>query len=201
MNAVSSFSSSSGYCMDDEFRLHLFGKAVRYFMQGIAAALLMPIEMLECLRRGHRSNRHTWFSWLFSVAICISGCEIWTLAHEAVLDGHDRTGIIFCYCLGLFLAGVISGRLQANGGSRALAYREEAYVNTLRYSHHGRDHRGHHHGHTHSEIAPRLGTENKGYSSAPLQKVAVSGICYGDCRQCQESICVKTGLAKRGKTK
>jgi hypothetical protein len=56
MNTTNTFPLST-HCVNEEFRFHLFRRGVRNFLRGIAAALLMPLQMLECLRCGNCSGR------------------------------------------------------------------------------------------------------------------------------------------------
>lgn len=195
MNPVSTISSSE-YCKDDEFRIHLFGKTLRYFTQGVAAALLMPLEMLESLRSGDHPSRRLWFSWALSAVMYVSGFEIWTLSQRSFVDGHDRTGAIASCCLAMLLAGLFSGRLQAGNSLseiRNIARRRRGW-----HHRHYHDHQLYHHLHGFQHHA---GIEWNGDGDLdPQEQAATPGICCGNCQKCKESICAKTGAVKRRKS-
>lgn len=182
----------SGYCMDAEFRGRLFDRGVLYFLRGLAAALLMPIEMLDCLRRGHRVSRHTWLSWLFSVALYASSFEIWVLARRALMDGHDRTGTILGYSLGVLVVAIVGGRLQTRDNLRRTDLHAHAYF--------GAHHR-HHDGRCHRRFAPDRVIESRGEALASQKQITIPVTCCGDCRQCESDICVKTGLPRQRRAK
>jgi len=137
--------SPSAYCMDEEYCIYLFKRVLLYLLRGIAAALLMPIEMLDDLRRGHRVHRRRWLSWALSAAMYVCVVEIWRLS---LIDGQDRTGTVVCCCLGILLAGIFSGRSEAGEGPAETARpddRVRAFVRGRYQRRHERpQHRYHH---------------------------------------------------------
>lgn len=199
---------SPGYCPEEILRRHLLGRAWTYLLRGLAAALLMPIEVLDHLRRGSRNRRRIWVSWILSTAICASGFAIWTLSRATFFDGHDRASQILGYCLVLLAAGIVSGRLQTRESPDTPEHwsRRSSGVHNGWRRGHGQLHRDHHdyRGHRHSahpffHLPSGFGTEG-GEEPEPAQQLAASGVCRGDCRECREDVCVKTGRPKRRRT-
>ena len=229
----------SAQCVNEEFRFHLFRRGVLNFLRGIAAALLMPLEMLECLRCGNCADRSIALSWALSAVMYTGVFEIWNLSNKAIFDGHDRTGSVLVYCLVVLVAGIWSGSIQTDRSSKMMdassnSYRKHHGSHKHGGGHHGshpgHDHGRHHHGgHDHgplhdpqfqyptiqdvesrSSIESRSRTESgsktESRSTATLQSAAspqmtsAKGVCCHNCRMCRESICIKTGMAKRGRS-
>jgi len=111
MNITDTFPASN-HCVNEEFRFHLLRRGALNFLRGIAAAILTPLEMLECLRSGNCAGRGIVLSWALSAVMYTGVFEIWNLSNKAMFDGHDRTGSIFGYCLVVLVAGIWSGSLQ-----------------------------------------------------------------------------------------
>ena len=232
MNTTNTFPLSA-QCVNEEFRFHLFRRGVLNFLRGIAAALLMPLEMLECLRCGNCAGRGIVLSWALSAVMYTGFFEIWNLSNKAISDGHDRTGSILGYCLVVLVAGIWSGSRQTDRSSKTIdassnSYGKENSLHKHKGMHHG-FHTGHHHeGHGHGghhrgpfhhpqfqyptiqDVGSRSriesGSNTESISNATLQNAAspqmtsVQGICCGNCRMCREPICIKTGMAKRGRS-
>ena len=233
MNTTNTFSLST-HCVDEEFRFHLLRRGVRNFLRGIAAALLMPLEMLECLRSGNCAGRGIELSWALSAVMYAGVFEIWNLSNKAIVDSHDRTGPILSCCLVVLVACIWSGSRQTSRSGRVIdasgnSNRKENGLHKHKGMHH-RFHPGHHHeGHHHGAFChPRLqhiesgnfertgsiestrgaviGGSTASRSTARLQNAAAPqrtsahGNCCGNCRICREPVCVKTGLAKRGRS-
>jgi len=160
MNITNTFPLSA-QCVNEEFRCHLLRRSVLNFLRGIAAAILMPLEMLECLRSGNGASRSILLSWALSALMYTGFFEVWNLTNKAMLDGHDRTGSIFGYCLVVLAAGIWSGSMQTVRGSKGIdassnSYRKENGLHKQKGMFHGshpghhyggHDHGGHHHGH------------------------------------------------------
>lgn len=204
-------------CPDNYYRRHLSKKAMLYLLRGVAAALLMPIDALEHLRRGRRTDRRTWISWLLSAAIWASGLTTWILARATYFDGRDRTSLILVYGLAWLGTAVISGGFESRASS-AMPARRELHGEVLYdlrhgdHGHHGHDHghdghHGHHehHEHPHGKPFPFRSAVSPGAvdseTISPTQQPAGSASCSGDCRNCTADICVKSGRPKRRESK
>lgn len=186
-------------CPDESFRLQLFGKTVQYFFSGLATALLMPIEVLRYLQHGARVRRRAWVSWVLSAAVWGSGFAIWALVRATYFDGQDRTNLMLGSLVALFVAGIVSGRLQTRDRSGDRTHWALRSGGSLDFSHHG--HHGHHdhHGHPHGQHGsfplPFVPDAERGEKPEPARQS--SGNCCGNCRECTEEICVKTGRPKQ----
>ena len=242
MSTTNTFPASID-CANEELRFRLFRRCILNFLRGIAAALLMPLEMLECLRCGGGVGPGAMLSWAFSAAMYTGFLEIWNLSNKAIYDGHDRTGSIFGCCFVVLVAGIWSGGMQARRISNVAnafgnSYKKESglhkHKGMYHESHSGRHHHGdhphgelhhgeHHHGGHHGlfrhpafpeirELQSRSRTERNPetrgstetnvaqLSAASAQMISVAGICCHNCRVCAEPVCVRTGLAKQGRS-
>jgi hypothetical protein len=184
------------FCREDDFQTRLLGKALLRLFQGLSAALLMPLDVLQSIRRGSRVAWQIWCSWLLSALICIAGSEMWMLANQPGGSGRGPAGEMLLCLLGLAGAAMLSGGLQAHGspaadpefGARGGRYGRPCHrhFSLHRYSHQGD-----------SSLGSWSAQPEPSGVSRPPQSVQPAGVCCGDCRRCAEAVCVKTGRPKR----
>ena len=74
-----------------------------YFMRGVAAWLLAPIELLQYAQRARRVEPTTALSWIVSAAMYFCGLT--------VLKGTNMPVLVFSACIAIALA-VVNGLLQ-----------------------------------------------------------------------------------------
>lgn len=182
--------SSPQFCKEDEFLKHLMGRGLLYLLRGAAATLLMPIEILEHLRRGRSVGWRTRLSWALSATVYTS----FYLLSKGSLPG-GRVTLLLCI-LGTFLAVVFNGKLQASQEPRRHGF--EAWGHGWYHHHHSHWH----HWRYHHDASRRSAVGGRGERASALVQPTTSkeGVCCGNCRECKEEICLKTGLAKREAT-
>lgn len=116
-----------------------------YFLQGIAAMLLLPLEILQYLRWGKQVDRTTRFSWILSlvVLLAVGGTLLFSLNSQA--QGVDHGGILSACCAVAVVAAIGNGRLQMSIKHDGFEVRSE-WRTEQGYGDHGR-HGGHRAGH------------------------------------------------------
>lgn len=183
--------------MDDEFQRHLVGRAIVRLLQGLSAAVLMPLDVLQFLRRGCWVPWRIWCSWLLPASMYFAGFEMWPPANRTGGSEPCAAGEILLCMLGLIGAAILTGELQARGLCESDREAE------TRAGHDGdRPHRHfHNRRHFHHDWVFPPGFQSAeletGGAVRPAPQTQASGTCCGDCRQCLETICAKTGLPKR----
>ena len=187
-----------GECPDDIFLRHLMGRGLLYLLRGVAAALLMPIACLECLRGNRRVPRQVWLSWLCSAAIYLSGWGIWLLSSRTAVEGQNRAGEIFNLGLAILIAAIVSGRLRATGHFSSAVISDAGVWGRGFAHHHHRPHARRRHGRRGDPIQDGKSRTFWAESSGRTQPTAApDAACDGDCRSCSWELCLKTGKPRR----
>ena len=213
-------------CAEDEYLRHLMGRGLLHLLRGAAAALLMPIEVLEHLRLGRAVGWRTGLSWVVSAMVYIGSMGLWMLSKGALPAGRSQTIAVLVCTLGTFFAVIFNGSFQVGqepkgrgvpisggapgssaeyaalkggatfkGGPQPKVQGFEAWDRGWYHRYHGHGHRRQQH-HIVS-IRGAVGGRRERTSAAVQPATGKTGVCCGDCRQCQEEKCLKTGLAKR----
>jgi len=173
--------SSPKYCPDGEGQKRVMERAWGAVIRGFVVSLLMPIDALQRLRRGHSVGWRTMVFWILSVVFYICGAGFWRVSRGWTLAGYSQASTtVFCLA-GMLLAAVVNDGLLSGEGASAQA------PGNFRTRHHRHGHWHRHHG-----VHLRTAVSAHGESQPSLhQKGAVNqGICCGDCRQCLEDICL-----------
>lgn len=201
--------SSTNYCHG-----YFAERGALYFLRGIAAALLLPLEMLQYVRWGNQVDRKTKFSWMLSLLMLLALGGMWLFSTSSPAQGVDCGSILLACCAVVVAVAIGNGRLQMfikNYGSEVRGERgpEQIYGG---YGRHG-GHRGSHGWTRHPR--GRLGTGGPSfveYGSValgqrmkvfPWREVAssqpsaqMSGVCISNCKACNEPVCVRSGTAR-----
>lgn len=182
-------------CRDNEIFKHYLANGFLYFVRGIAAAMLLPVDMADYLRRGQHIAKDIGLSWLCLATIFASGWGIWFFSSQIVMDGQNHSGGILSLWLVIFTAAIINGRLQTkgnvhNGGYQKMNHGWHNHMHSKKRGHFGRNHS--------DWFAVRgIQTDSTGWIAQPNSDKS-SGVCCGDCRTCRQSFCIKTGRPKQG---
>lgn len=208
-------------CIDDKYLESFFERGMLYLMRGFAVAMMMPVEILAYLRRGHRIKRNMWQSWLCSAAMYVGFVGIWILLSQAALNGRSRTEEVFYLCLTIVALAIINGRLQGHSLKDVVPMQNKESRMNMGHHHshgphghgygpkHGKGHGHHHHGHGFGHGHGPKHDQYRSQASEPAQQSSEAerstqpkateqtSVCMRDCRSCPESTCLKTGQPRR----
>ena len=207
-----------------------------YFLRGVAAAMLLPLEILQHLSKGNKVDRKTRFSWILLLAVLLALGAVLFLSLSSSAQGVDHRGILSAFCVVALVAGIGSGKMRKS------IKHHGSEVRSKHGSEQGHKSHGHHSGHRggHGERGrgtgrpefaehgtatvvsqlmksspkretlvpepkpapePELETPPSSEDASSQSSAQSSGVCINDCKECGESVCVRSGAKRNRRSK
>jgi len=159
---------------DESFCQHFFARLLLNAIRGAAATLLMPLDVLDSIRRSTIPNHSQAVSWGLSTAIyAIAGLSVHTFQQIS------ENGLLPLFSMALIvILTILNGRLQPQNPA------------PLHVHPHFMRHRGRFH-HFATVPSPLVS------APATVSNNTPQPICCRDCRNCHNDICVRTGKPRR----
>jgi|GEM_PF-1034880 len=170
-------------CIEDQFHGHVLREVCVRAVRGVSAALLLPLDILECLRQGRVPDRHDWLSWLLSAVTLAGGVAMLEESRHAG-SAIQRQNILLAL-LAVVVAAILNGGLQ----------QRDPAANVQRWSRPGRPQS--HIRHWSQKPAPAGAESTRPNPGTPRTAASAPGVCCGDCRLCQNLICARTGAPRK----